>query len=151
MSAIKRQNSRKRQAYTMGLLIFESVQHSNEDEMTSSSESVEPTNEDERTSSSESVKVMNEHEMTQSSESVQPTNAVWGTSSGFGKCSLKHSTSFQVISSIQKLARKFASTLKVTPRTNSLCCFATPGTSTAGSVTSRGPDVAINWQVFPPN
>ena len=49
--------------------------------------------------------------------------AVWETFSGFGKSSLKHPTSFRVISSNQKLARVLPSTPKTIARTNLLSDF----------------------------
>ncbi len=70
-------------------------------------------------------------------------------SNGFGKSSLKHSKNFRIISSKQKLVRALTSTPKAIPRTNTSCCLATFGTKTAGSVTSRKSDVAINGHLFP--
>ncbi len=70
-------------------------------------------------------------------------------SASFGKSSLKHSKNFRIILSNQKLARALTSTPKAVTRINTLCCLATSGTKTAGSVTSRIGYVAINWHLFP--
>ena len=56
-----------------------------------------------------------------------------GINSGFGKSSLKHSTSFRVLSSNQNLVRALTRTPKAMARTTSSCCLATTGTKTAGS------------------
>ena len=55
------------------------------------------------------------------------------TGSGVGISSLKHSTSFRVISSNQKLAQALTSAPKAMDRINSSCCLATSRTNTAGS------------------
>ena len=58
-----------------------------------------------------------------------------GTSASFGKSSLK-------------LAREVANTPKVIALANTSCCFATSGTNTLGSKSSRRRDV-IKWHLFP--
>ena len=59
-----------------------------------------------------------------------------GTGSGVGISSLKHSTSFQVISTNQKLAQALTSAPKAMAR-KTCCCLATSRTNTAGSVGRR--------------
>ena len=71
-----------------------------------------------------------------------------GTSASFGKSSLKHSKSFRIISSNQKLAQALTSTPGAIMRTNTSYCLATSGTKTAGSNTSRRSDRAIKWHLF---
>ena len=63
--------------------------------------------------------------------------------------SLRHSKSFRIISSNQKLARALTSTQEAIARTNTSCYLATSGTKTAGSDTDRRSDRAINWHLFP--
>ena len=70
-------------------------------------------------------------------------------SASFGKSSLKHSKSFRIMSSNQKLARALTNTPEAIARTNTSYCLATSGTKTAGSVTSRRSDRAFNWHMFP--
>ncbi len=72
-----------------------------------------------------------------------------GISASIGKPSFKHSKYFRIISSNQKLARALTSTPKAIARTNTSCWLATPGVRTAGSVTSRRSDIAINCHLFP--
>ena len=56
---------------------------------------------------------------------IETCNTVGGTSDGFGKSSLKHSKSFWIFLSNQKLARALANTPKVIAPANPSCCLAT--------------------------
>ncbi len=73
-----------------------------------------------------------------------------GISAGFGKSTVKHSKNYRIISYNQKVTRALTSTPKAIARINTLCCLATSGTKTAGSVTSQRSDVVINWHLSPP-
>ena len=64
-------------------------------------------------------------------------DTVGGRSSGLVKSSLKHTTSFRVISSNQKLPRVLTNARRAIAQTNSSCCLATSGSNTAGSVSSQ--------------
>ena len=77
------------------------------------------------------------------------TFPVGGTSASFGKSWFKHSKSFRIILSNQKLARALTSTPKAITPENKSCCLATSGKKTAGSVPSRRRDFAINLYLFP--
>ena len=72
-----------------------------------------------------------------------------GNNCRFWQASWKHSKSFQIFFSNQKLARALTSTPNAIEPANTSCCLATSGTNTAGSVPSRRRDFAINWYLFP--
>ena len=74
---------------------------------------------------------------------------VGGTSAGFGKSSSKHSKSFRIILSNQKLAWALTSAPKAILPANTACCIATSGTKTAGTIPSRRQDFVINWYCSP--
>ena len=69
----------------------------------------------------------------------------------FRQPSLKHSTSFRIIPSNQKLARALTNAPKAIAPTNSSCCLATSGTNTRGSARSRKPRMSPSTGVCSPD